>query len=190
MSAVAMSAARADSPALETGFVAVTDPAIVQAALTVLHFEALYLDTQRWDDWLALFTEDSCFWMPAWTDDHRLGASPDSELSLMYCSARAGLQDRVWRVRSGLSVASTPLPRTSHQVSASVVEGVPDQADELRVHSSWSCHIVRLKQRSQHVFFGRYLHRLRRVDGRWLIAGKSIVLMNDVIPTMLDFYCV
>lgn len=166
------------------------DVATVLAAQAVVHHEALHLDAQRWDDWLALYTEDARFWMPAWTDDHRLGASPDTELSLMYCSARAGLQDRVWRVRSGLSVASMPLPRTCHQVTNSVVEPVAGELEQLRVTSSWSCHVVRLKQRSQHVFFGRYEHLLREVDGQWRIAGKTIVLMNDVIPTMLDFYCV
>jgi len=159
------------------------------AAHAVVHREALHLDAQRWDDWLALFTEDARFWMPAWTDEHQLSASPDTELSLMYMSARAGLEDRVWRVRSGLSVASTPLPRTCHQVTNSVVS-LGDADGELRVESSWTCHLVRLKDRSEHVLFGRYEHRLQQVGGQWRIAGKTIVLLNDVIPTMLDFYCV
>ncbi|MEJ7930078.1 aromatic-ring-hydroxylating dioxygenase subunit beta [Ramlibacter sp. AN1015] len=167
-----------------------TPPAeTVLAAQALVHREALYLDAQRWDDWLALFTEDVRFWMPAWTDEHTLARSPDSELSLIYIAARAGLEDRVWRVRSQLSVASTPLPRTCHQVTNSVVEATGD-ADTLTVHSSWSCHLLRLKDRTQHVFFGRYEHLLRRVEDDWRIAGKTIVLHNDVIPTMLDFYCV
>lgn len=165
------------------------DTDTVLAAQAVVYQEALHLDAQRWDDWLALYTEDARFWMPAWTDEHRLSASPDSELSLMYCTARTGLEDRVWRVRSGLSIASTPLPRTCHQVSNSVVRSA-DDGDGLIVESSWSCHLFRLKQRSQHLLFGRYEHRLREVDGQWRIAGKTVVLMNDVIPTMLDFYCI
>ncbi|MBC5784647.1 aromatic-ring-hydroxylating dioxygenase subunit beta [Ramlibacter sp. USB13] len=162
--------------------------ATVLAAQAVVGQEALHLDAQRWDDWLALFTDDVQFWVPAWTDEHTLGASPESELSLVYITARAGLEDRVWRVRSGLSVASTVLPRTCHQVTNCVV--APASEGELRVESSWSCHQVRLKDRSQHVFFGRYEHRLREVDGQWRIAGKKVVLLNDVIPTMLDFYCI
>jgi 3-phenylpropionate/cinnamic acid dioxygenase small subunit len=31
---------------------------------------------------------------------------------------------------------------------------------------------------------------LRREGDRWLIAGKTIVLLNDTIPTVLDFYCI
>ena len=44
----------------------------IAAAHELLFREALYLDTQRWDDWLALYDEDATFWMPAWTDEHRL----------------------------------------------------------------------------------------------------------------------
>lgn len=175
---------------MTAGAAAVPDAETVRAAHELLAREAGHLDAQAWDDWLALYTEDASFWMPAWTDEHRLSASPDRELSLMYCSARAGLEDRVWRVRSGLSAASEPLPRTCHQVTNSLVELLDGRPDALRVSSSWSCHVLRLKSRSQHLFFGRCEHRLRLEQGQWRIAGKTVVLMNDVIPTMLDFYCV
>ena len=157
----------------------------------MLFREALYLDTQRWDEWLSLYAEDAHFWMPAWVDEHRLSASPDSELSLMYCTARAGLEDRVWRIRSGLSVASTPLPRTAHAVTSCVVGATElDNAAALQVESSWTCHVHNLKHRSEHVFFGRYEHVLRQQADVWVIARKKVILMNDTIPTMLDFYCV
>jgi len=164
---------------------------LAAAAQSVLFREALYLDSQRWDDWLALYAEDARFWMPAWTDEHTLSASPDSELSLIYCAARAGLEDRVWRIRSGLSVASTPLPRTAHAVSSCVVSAIADaRGAGVRVESSWTCHVHHPKHRTEHVFFGRYEHMLRQDAPGWRIASKKIVLMNDVIPTLLDFYCV
>jgi 3-phenylpropionate/cinnamic acid dioxygenase small subunit len=31
---------------------------------------------------------------------------------------------------------------------------------------------------------------LREGPQGWRIASKKVVLMNDTIPTMLDFYCV
>ncbi len=158
-------------------------------ARTVVFQEALHLDAQRWDDWLDLYRPDAVFWLPAWTDEHRLGESPDRELSLIYCTARAGLEDRVWRVRSGLSVASLPLPRTAHAVTNSVVTAGADDRT-LQVESTFTCHLWQLKDRRQQVFFGRYEHLLAHDDGRWRIARKKVVLMNDLIPTMLDFYCV
>lgn len=164
---------------------------LVAAAQSVVFHEALYLDTQRWDDWLALYAEDACFWVPAWKDEHALSASPDSELSLMYCAARAGLEDRVWRVRSGLSVASAPLLRTAHAVSSCVVSEMESAGGPgVQVESSWTCHVHNPKHRTEHVFFGRYEHVLREGPQGWRIAGKKVVLMNDIIPTMLDFYCV
>ena len=167
------------------------DPILAFAATQVLAREALLIDdAKRWDDWLDLFTEDATYWMPAWTDEHRLSESPERELSLMYCTARAGLEDRIWRVRSGLSVASRPLPRTTHSVTNAFVSRVPDAPDDLLVESSWTCHVFGLKDRATHVFHGRYEHRLRQVGGAWRIAAKKVVLMNDTIPTMLDFYCV
>lgn len=164
------------------------DAATAHAAQAVLHEEALHLDAQRWDDWLALYTEDAVFWLPAWTDEHRLAESPGRELSLVYCPSRAGLEDRVWRVRSGLSVASRPLPRTTHLVGSSVVHG--DAGGHLHVASAWACHVFDLKHRATHTFHGRCEHTLRQAGGRWRIARKKVVLMNDTIPTMLDFYCI
>lgn len=157
---------------------------------TTIHLEALHLDAQRWDEWLGLFTEDAVFWLPAWADEHRLSASPECELSLIYCTARAGLEDRVWRVRSGLSAASKPLPRTSHAVTNSVIRPDSGSSDKVVVDSSWTCHVHELKQRTQHVFFGSYQHHLRLEQGQWRIHSKKVILMNDQIPTLLDFYCI
>jgi len=78
-------------------------PEGMAAAQSVLNREALYLDTQRWDDWLALYAEDARFWLPAWTDEHTLAASPDSELSLIYCAARAGLEGFAHCFEGGLA---------------------------------------------------------------------------------------
>ena len=47
-----------------------------------------------------------------------------------------------------------------------------------------------LSMYEQYAFFGRYEHRLRRQGGHWQIARKKIVLMNERLPTMIDFYCV
>jgi hypothetical protein len=47
-----------------------------------------------------------------------------------------------------------------------------------------------LKERTTHVFHGRYEHRLRPAGDDFSIAPKAVVLRNDTIPTMLDFYCV
>lgn len=163
------------------------DIALAEAA-ELIHREGHLLDRARWDDWLALYAPEAVFWVPAWRDEHELVEDPATEVSLIHCAARAGLEDRVWRVRSGLSPASDPLPRTSHLIGSVIAAGDADGI--LEVHASWTCHVFDLRRRETHVLFGRYEHRLARRDSGLLIVRKKVVLMNDRIPTMLDFYSV
>jgi 3-phenylpropionate/cinnamic acid dioxygenase small subunit len=153
-----------------------------------LYREAWLLDQQRWDEWLDLFLPECRFWVPAWKQDHELVDDPDTGLSFVYYDSRGGLEDRVWRAKSGLSVASTPLPRTCHQVTNVRCEAAgPDRA---LVRSSWNCHVFDLRTHSQHVFFGYYEHLLAGDGGTLRIASKKIVLQNDLIHGFIDFYCV
>ena len=154
----------------------------------LLYREALYLDRRQWDEWLALYTEDCTYWMPAWANETTPTADPDAELSLIYYRGRRNLEDRVWRLRSGQSVASTPLPRTVHAVTNVLVE----EADvaEARVAASFTVHRYDVRSDRTHVFFGRYDYRLVQTDGAWRIAAKTILLLNDMIPTVVDVYSV
>lgn len=159
-------------------------------AAELLYREAHFLDTQRWDDWLALYCRDAVFWMPAWKSASEQTDCPDTELSLIYCTGRAALEERVWRARSGLSVASAVLPRTSHMIANVLLDADVAKGDEPLVHSTWTSHLYDVKRGHVHVMFGRYEHRLRREAERWAIASKKIVLLNDCVPTPVDFYCV
>ncbi|HYD12278.1 MAG TPA: aromatic-ring-hydroxylating dioxygenase subunit beta [Allosphingosinicella sp.] len=155
-------------------------------AEVLLTREAMLLDRGDWDEWLALYAEDAIFWMPAWRDELNPTEDPDSELSLIYYKGRRNLEDRVWRARSGLSVASAPRPRVVHQVTNVLVE------DGHRVAASFSTHLFDKRAERTHTFFGRYDYALVRTaeDGAWKIAMKKITLLNDTIPTVVDFYSV
>ena len=151
--------------------------------------EAMYIDLQRWDDWIALYLEDAVFWAPAWRTDTEMTDDVGREISLFYFENRAGLEDRVWRIRSGQAPSLTPMPRTTHVVGNTVLEDPPTE-DAMTLHSAWTCHVYSLRDRSQHAYFGRYEHDLKRVDGAWRIQRKKITLMNDYIPAMIDVFCV
>src|SRR5690606_27341746 len=84
------------------------------AGTDVLTREQVYLDGQRWDEWLALFAADCEYWVPSWKNEEQLTTSPQAELAHIYYANRAGLEDRVVRIRSRRSPASTPMPRTTH----------------------------------------------------------------------------
>ena len=158
------------------------------ALVDVLFREGHYLDSRNWQAWLDLYTEDAVFWLPAWRSENELCGSPDSELSLIYYEGRGGLTDRVWRATSGLSVASTPLARTAHTIS-NVILREADTEDEAKLAASWSTHVYDPKTHRQQTFFGLYEHDLHRGPEGWRISRKKILLMNDRIPTSLDFYC-
>ena len=153
-------------------------------AETLLTREAHLLDRGDWDAWLALFSEDAIFWMPAWRDELNPTEDPDRELSLIYYKGRRNLEDRVWRARSGLSVASTPRPRVVHMVTNIMVE------EGNRVAASFATHLFDKRAERTHSFFGRYDYHLVRTDDGWRIAMKKIILLNDTIPTVVDFYSV
>jgi len=153
----------------------------------LLFREARALDERRFADWLAMFTEDVLFWMPAWRDETRPTSDPDTELSLIYYEGRANLEDRVWRMGSGLSNASAIPARVSHLVGNVIVE--PGEAGAAIVLSAFTAHHHDPRTDRSHVFFGHYRHVFRPDgDGRWLIAAKTITLMNDCIPTVADLY--
>ena len=109
-------------------------------------------------------------------------------MSFIYYDSLGGLEDRVWRAKSGTSVASTPLPRTCHQVTN--VRCGERKSGRLLVRSAWNCHVFDLRAREQHTFFGHYTHLLAADGGKLRIAEKKIVLANDLITGFIDFYCV
>jgi 3-phenylpropionate/cinnamic acid dioxygenase small subunit len=162
-----------------------------QAQVQQLLFEeASSLDERRWDDWLALMHPEVVFWVPAWHADQRLTKDPAREVSLIYCDGRQALSDRVERVRSGRSPAGTPMPRTVHAIANVSIERHEDRA--LSAKSNFFNLVYDIRAGEHHVFAGHYEHKFERVasNGPWLLRRKRVVLINDRIPGMLDFYSV
>ncbi len=162
------------------------DTDLTGAVTHLLYQEAACLDEQRWDDWLALFDRDVEYWLPAWDSEHETTRDPGNEVSLMYYNGRSGLEDRVFRLRTGRSSASTPLPRTCHMVSNIMVS--PSADGTCAVKANWVTHLYRAGE-STH-YFGRYEYLLVPAGGGWRIAKKKILLLNDYIVTVLDIYSV
>ncbi|WP_250890282.1 aromatic-ring-hydroxylating dioxygenase subunit beta [Sphingobium nicotianae] len=155
-------------------------------AAAYLYAEGLMLDRLDFDPWLALYTSDCLFWMPAWRDDGTQTDDPDRELSLIYYRGRRNLEDRVQRIRSGFSVASAVMPRVAHMIGG--VQLTEAEEGRVKLDSSFITNVHDVRSRATHAYFGRYEHELVLEDGAWKISQKIIRLMNDVVPTMLDVY--
>lgn len=158
----------------------------LEQATSLLYAEGLALDERRWEDWLALYPEDAKYWVPSWKSEAETTSDPDRELSLIYYESRDGLEDRIWRLKSGLSVASNPLRRTAHTVSN--IQVTETSNGEGTVKATGVVHVHDPKRKTSNAFFGLYEYRLRLVDGQWLIAAKTVKLLNDNIPAVLDIY--
>ncbi|MGP3698853.1 benzoate 1,2-dioxygenase small subunit [Rhodobacter sp. NSM] len=154
------------------------------AICAFLYREARLLDDRQWDEWLTCYAPDASYWMPAWDDNDQTTEDPQSEISLMYYPSREGLEDRVFRIKTERSGASTPEPRTSHTVSN--VEVVADRGSELDVR--YNFHTLNHRYQVTDQFFGTMFVTLRRDGAGLLISAKKIVLKNDYIRQVIDVY--
>jgi len=161
------------------------DEARARSVENFLSLEATLLDERRWDEWLQLFSPDVEYWVPAWNSDTEVTQDPDDELSLIYYPGRFGLEDRVYPLRSGNSAASSmPPARTCHMVSC--ILPVFHDDGSCTVTANWNTQVYRSRQVA--TFFGAYRYLLVPGGACWLIRRKRILLMNDVVPTPIDFY--
>jgi 3-phenylpropionate/cinnamic acid dioxygenase small subunit len=130
-----------------------------------LYHEARLLDTQRYEDWLALFTEDASYWVPLEQNQR----DPEQTSSLIY-DDRTLLELRVKQMRHPRAHARAPLPRTVHQVGNIVVR-------DLTVTSSLL--VVEFRSEKQRTWAGLVEHRLVRNADSFRIARKRIDLVNS-----------
>jgi len=90
----------------------------IQEVEQFLYREARMLDDRDFEGWLECYAPDAEFWMPAWDDDDTLSTDPQREISLIWYGNRGGLEDRVFRIRTERSSAtSIPEPRTGHNIT-------------------------------------------------------------------------
>lgn len=159
-------------------------PTLQHSIEQFLYRKAELCDAQSWDEYLALFHEESEFHLPQWDSEHEYTTDPKRGMSLIYYSDRSGLEDRIFRLRTGKSAASTPLPRTLHQVTN--IRVAERDEGEFEVKANWVTFFAR--QGVGENFFGRVTYHLRAEGDSWKITRKHVLLLNDTINAVLDFY--
>lgn len=148
--------------------------------------EGHLLDTLQWDEWLALYREDCVYWVPAWLDEDTQTSDVRRQVSLVWHTRRHELLDRIVRIRSRKSVTAMPLPRTSHATSNVLV--LSAEPGRIAATASFTVHEHHPRQRRNDVLFGRYEFELASDGQGWRYSRKKTVLLNDVVPTLVDFY--
>lgn len=137
-----------------------------------LYQEAKLIDEHRYEEWLALWSEDALYWVPCNSDD----ADPMRQAMIIYDN-RARLEERVYRLTSGAAWAQQPQSRTRRLISN--VE-VREDSGGYAVESN--CIIAELRRSRQDIFAARLLHTLRPIGDSFRIALKKVLLLNNDEP--------
>ncbi|CAN7351913.1 benzoate 1,2-dioxygenase small subunit [Bosea sp. LjRoot9] len=157
----------------------------IEEVQAFLYTEARALDDRDWDAWLACYAPHATFHMPAWDDDDTLTDDPQKEISLIYYGSKQGLEDRVFRIRTERSSAtSLPEPRTSHNISN--VEIVEQGESSMKIRFNWLNLSFRYKTTDS--YFGTSYYTLDTSDDGLKITAKKVVLKNDYIHHVVDIY--
>lgn len=135
-----------------------------------LYHEARLLDTQRFEEWLELFTEDATYWVPL-----EQGQNEPLETSSIIHDDRTLLELRVRQARHPRAHARAPLARTVHQVGNVVLAA--EANGELIVTSTLQ--VVEFRNERQRLWAALVEHRLRRTPDGFRIARKRVDLVNS-----------
>jgi 3-phenylpropionate/cinnamic acid dioxygenase small subunit len=138
----------------------------------LLH-EARLLDEARFDEWLALFTEEAWYWVPIEPEQK----NPFDTVSLIYDDRRL-LETRVRRLASPRIYSQEPRSRTSRIVTNVTVE--ESDASGSTVRSKFL--MLEYRREGQRMFGGTAFHRLVLSDDAIRIAWKRVNLVNCEAP--------
>src|SRR5580700_5697385 len=136
--------------------------------------EARLLDEGKFDDWLALFTDDGWYWIPSEPNQQ----SPLDTVSLIYDDRRL-LETRVRRLSSPRIYSQEPRSRTSRMIGNISIED-DDGAASMLVRSKFV--LIEFRRNEQRLFGGTCFHRLIVDKGAIRIALKQVNLVNCDAP--------
>ncbi len=142
-----------------------------QTLVDVVYHEARCIDEQRWDEWLALYTEDAHYWMPLTHGQ----TDPLLQGSLMY-EDKMLLGIRVERLKGRRTFSQEPISRCHHLLQAPSVEMLDAGLGQARLRTAF--HYVETRGDEQQLYAGWASHDLRWQGTDWRIVLKRVDLVN------------
>ena len=151
-----------------------------------LYHEVRLLGERRYEEWLDLFTDDARYWMPA---RETIGGQPDAvsgegEMAF-FDDDNAFLAARIERLRMTLAHAEQPPSRLRYFVSNVEIEELGEESFDVR------CNLLVYQsrlERTEVTYVGRREDRLCRIDERWRIANRKIILDQTLVPRTLSIF--
>ena len=139
-----------------------------------LHRQAEILDEKQWEEWLALFTPDGHYWMPAREDQTDGEGVPN-----IFWENLDMMEMRIRRNNHPQAHSQAPNNRLCHVVSNVIIEDEAANGDII-VRSRFHCaEYLRYDVRS---FTGKYRHLLKKTDDGYRIQLQRADLVNREGP--------
>jgi 3-phenylpropionate/cinnamic acid dioxygenase small subunit len=146
-----------------------------------LYHEARLLDERKFDDWLALLTDDIHYWMPI----RRTTMARDIKEEFTRPGAMAFFDDdkkyleiRVKKMSAGNAWSEDPPSRTRHFVTN--VHIIDIQGDDITIEANFHLYRTRLDS-EEDSWIGQRKDVLRRINGHFMLACRHIFLEQTVI---------
>src|SRR6516165_273938 len=159
-----------------------------------LYREARLLDERRFHEWLELLTDDVRYWMGSRSNRYPKSSKAIASLDLdryveddlpredelaILDETKQSLSQRVARLDTGMAWAEDPPSRSRHLITNIEVEP-GDAASEVKAYSNFMVYRSRAET-EQDFYVGARRDVLRRVAGAWKIAGRKIILDQNVL---------
>ncbi len=149
--------------------------------------EADLLDERRYDEWLELLTDDIAYWVPL-RRNVEFGRR-DAENSRQgrdmnwFDEGKSTLRLRIRQITSGVHWAEEPPPRVSRIISnVHAIRAAPSLAEPEEVSVRYRILIYRNRlEDSTDIFAGKREDVLRKVEGRWKIRKRTMLLDQSVL---------
>lgn len=133
--------------------------------------EAHLLDTRRYEEWNALFTDDAFYWVPL---------VPDQEDGINHTSHMYEdklLRDlRIERLKSPRAFSQQPRSRCHHLLQTPVVQSFDEAGNRYVVRTSF--HYTESQGDELQFYVGTFFHHLKLQDGALRMTLKRVDLLN------------
>jgi 3-phenylpropionate/cinnamic acid dioxygenase small subunit len=133
--------------------------------------EAHLLDTRRYEEWNALFTDDAFYWVPL---------VPDQEDGLNHTSHlyedKLLRELRIERLKSPRAFSQQPQSRCHHLLQVPVVEQFDAESNSFVVRTEF--HYTESQGDELQFYVGTFFHHLTVQDGALRMTLKRVNLLN------------
>jgi len=152
-----------------------------------LFHEAELLDERNIEEWLDLLTDDIRYWMPMrrnvkFGELDREFTREGQDIN-WFDEGKDTLERRVKQILTGVHWAEEPLSRICHFVTnVQILNAAPSASDPAEVSVKCRFLIYRNRVETETDFLiGKREDTLRKVGGSWKIAGRKIILDQNVL---------